>query len=252
MARRMLGGVLFAAALAIPAAAGKAGPPAVASYHAIYDFYLGGLWAGVMTLDADFAVESDGAGSYRTGVSAHTAGIVGFFFRVGVEAETVGRIDADGLSPVRFTAQAYERRRRRLVQINYQDGSPVSVMAEPAYRRRPWSISWRAHPGIADPLSATFGALVPAPADAMCNQTADVFDGERRWAIEIGPPRPEGSRIRCDAVYVRIAGYEPAKRGKRARRPFALFYEQRGDGLFHVVRATGKTSFGLAVLLLRK
>jgi hypothetical protein len=36
-----------------------------------------------------------------------------------------------------------------------------------------------------------------------------------------------------------------------ARRPFAMFPEQRGDGLFHVVRVIGQTSFGLAVLLLR-
>ena len=101
-------------------------------------------------------------------------------------------------------------------------------------------------------------ALVPAAADEICSQTADIFDGERRWAIEIGPPRHEGGdggggdRIRCDAVYVRIAGFKPKLMGERARRPFALFFEDRGDGLFHVVRAAGKTSFGLAVLLLRE
>ena len=259
MARRVLGGLLLAVAMLTPVTGGKAQPPAVASHNATYDFYLGGIWAGEMTVEADFGSDFDhdfgGGRTYRAGVTARTAGIVSFFFRAGVEAETVGRIGAAGLSPVRFTADAYERRRRRLVEISYDDGSPASVVAEPAYRLRPWSISARGQPGIADPLSAALEALAPAAAGAICNQTADIFDGARRWAIEIGPPQHEagsGGRIRCDAVYVRIAGFKPKLMGERARRPFTLFYEERGDGLFHVVRAVGKTSFGLAVLLLRE
>lgn len=254
MARRTLGGLLLAAAMLAAMLAGAAGglaqPPTVPGYKATYDFYLGGIWAGEMTIDADFG----GGETYRTGVIAHTTGIVGFFFHAGVEAEAVGRIDAAGLSPVRFTADAYERSRRHLIEISYEGGSPASIIAEPAYQPHPWSISLGGQPGIADPLSATFEALMPAAADAICRQTADIFDGERRWAIEIGPPQDEGDggRIRCDAVYVRIAGFKPTLMGEWARRPFALFFEDRGDGLFHVVRAVGQTSFGLAVLLLRK
>ena len=262
MARRALGRLLPAAAMLTAmmtgATGGKAQPPAVANHNATYDFYLGGIWAGEITIDANFGSNLDGGGTYRAGVTASTAGIVGFFLKAGVEAEAVGRIGAAGLSPVRFTADAYEPRRRWLVEIAYANGSPASVVAEPAYRLRPWSISARDQRGIADPLSAALEALVPAAADEICSQTADIFDGERRWAIEIGPPRHEGGdggggdRIRCDAVYVRIAGFKPKLMGKRARRPFALFFEDRGDGLFHVVRAAGKTSFGLAVLLLRE
>ena len=252
MARRALGVLLLVAAMLTPVTGGKAWPPAAVSHNATYDFYLGGIWAGEMTLDAEFGSDLDGGGTYRAGITARTAGIVGFFFTAGVEAETVGRVDATGLSPVRFTADAYERRHRQFVEISYDDGSPASVMAEPAYRLRPWSISSRGQPGIADPLSAALEALAPGAADAICSQTADIFDGERRWAIEIGPPRPEGGGIRCDAVYVRIAGFKPALMGERARRPFALFFEERGDGLFHAVRAAGQTSFGPAVLLLRE
>jgi hypothetical protein len=243
--------LLLAAVMLFGATGGEARPPAVAGINATYDFYLGGIWAGKMTLDAEF-----GAGTYRAGITARTAGIVGFFFRAGVEAETVGRIDAAGLSPVRFSADAYEYRHRQRVEISYQDGSPASVVAEPAYRPRPWSISPGDQPGIADPLSAAFEALAPAGPEAICNQTAVAFDGARRWAIEIGPPHHEGGadgdRIRCDAAYVRIAGFKPTLMGDRARRPLALFFEDRGDGLFHVVRVAGQTWIGLAVLLLRE
>ena len=249
MAPRILGIILLALSLLIPATGGKARAPAVTSHNATYDFYLGGIWAGVMTVDADF-----GAGTYRAGVTAHTTGIVGLFLTAGVEAETVGRIDAGGLLPQQFTADFHESRYRQMVDISYADGSVSSVRAEPAYRDRQWSISADDQPSVPDPLSAAFGAFAPAlAADEICGHTVDVFDGERRWAIETGPPQATtgDGRIRCDSVYVRIAGFEPILMGAKARRPFAMFLEQRDDRLFHVVRVIGQTSFGLAVLLLR-
>lgn len=248
MALRVLSVILFALAawVLLPVTGGRAEPAAVTRHAATYDFYLGGIWAGKVDLDGVFV-----GGSYRAGVAARTAGIVGFFFRAGVDAETVGRIAGGSLSPKRFTANAYERRHRQFVDIAYTGRTVASIRAEPAYRVRPWSISPDDRNGFADPLSAAFEAFLPAPADAICDQTVTVFDGARRWAIEIGPPRPEGSRIACPAVYVRIAGFKPKLMGERARRPFTLFYQQRGDGLFHVVRAAGETSFGVAVLLLR-
>jgi hypothetical protein len=238
---------MLAVAMLTPTLSGMAQPPVVANYSATYDFYLGGIWAGTMTVDAEF-----NGGDYHGGVSARTAGIVGIFFRAGVEAKTVGRVDASGLLPERFTADAYEYRHRQMVEISYAEGAVTSVMAKPAYRVRPWSISSRDQPSVADPLSAAFEAFAPASAEALCSQTAQVFDGARRWAVEVGPPVREGRRIRCDAAYVRIAGFKPKLMGDRARRPFALFFEERGDGLFHVVKAIGQTSFGLAVLLLRE
>ncbi|MFQ5567774.1 MAG: DUF3108 domain-containing protein [Paracoccaceae bacterium] len=254
MTRGIPGSLVLAAAMLTTLMTGVTGgaawPPAADGYTATYDFYLGGIWAGKMTFDVDFGGDADG-GTYRVGLAARTAGIVGLFIRAGAEAEAVGRVEAAGPSPLRFAADTYEFGRRRLVEIAYADGSPT-VVAEPAYRLRPWSISARDQRGISDPLSAALEALAPVPAEALCRRTANVFDGQRRWAVEIGPPRQEGGRIRCDAVYVRIGGFKPALMGARARRPLALFFEDRGDGLFHAVRAAGETSFGLAVLLLRK
>jgi hypothetical protein len=251
MGRKVLGGLLVCAAMLAAMPGAGAGVPVVSSHRAVYDFYLGGIWAGEMAVEAAFNKGADGRGTYRAGVNARTAGIVGFFFTVGVEGETVGQIDADGLSPKRFVADANELTRRQKVEISYDSGA-IDVRAEPAYRVRPWSMTPEGLERIGDPVSASYEAFVPGPADAICDQTAEMFDGSRRWAIEIGPPQRDGDRTRCDAVYVRIAGFRPGLMGAKARRPFALFYEQRGDGLFHVVRVVGQTSFGLAVLLLRE
>ncbi len=39
---------------------------------------------------------------------------------------------------------------------------------------------------------------------------------------------------------------------KRSEFPFNIWYEERPDGLAHVVRAAGDSVFGLAVILLRE
>ncbi|HUS55162.1 MAG TPA: DUF3108 domain-containing protein [Thermohalobaculum sp.] len=251
MGRKVLGGLLVCAAMLVAMPGAGAGVPVVSSHRAVYDFYLGGIWAGEMAVEAAFNKRPDGDGTYSARVKAQTAGIVGFFFTAGVVGEAVGMIDVDGLSPLRFVADAYELTHRQQVEMSYGNGA-LEIRAEPAYRVRPWSMSPEGMEGIADPLSASYEAFAPATADAICNQTAEMFDGSRRWAIAIGPPLRVGDRTRCDAVYVRIAGFKPKLMGAEARRPFALFYEQRSDGLFHAVRAVGQTSFGLAVLLLRE
>lgn len=58
----------------------------------------------------------------------------------------------------------------------------------------------------------------------------------------------ERTRIRCDAMYVVLAGFKPKWMGKRAQRPFTLFWEERADRLFEVVRAVGESSFGPLIL----
>jgi hypothetical protein len=246
-----MGRGLWAASLVTTLVAAGGSParmPAVEAVSATYDFYLGGIWAGEMTFDGRFS-----GGAYRTTVTARTAGIVGLFFKAGAEAEAVGRINGDGFAPERFTADAYERRRRQKVDIRYESGTQASILAEPPYRIRPWSDPSPDYPGIPDPISAAFQAFTPGGAEEICGRTANVFDGQRRWAVEIGPPQEPGAdgRIRCEAVYVRIAGFKPKLMGERARRPFALFLEAREDGLYQVIRVIGDTSFGLAVLLLR-
>jgi hypothetical protein len=102
-----------------------------------------------------------------------------------------------------------------------------------------------------DPLSAVLATFAPAPAESVCEQRVEVFDGRRRFALEIGKRQRESTRIHCDAEYVRLAGFKPKWMGKNATRPFTLFLEQRTDGLFEVIRAVGDTSFGPIVLLLR-
>jgi hypothetical protein len=244
---RVLWCLLVGAAVLSPASDARSRPPAVAGLEAVYDFYLGGIQAGRLTVSAAFGTES-----YHASSVLRTTGIIGFFYNLAFETEVVGRIDAGGLSPEHYNSKSRDPRRRQSIEISFEGGTPVSNRVEPPRRVRPWSINPLDQHGTADPLSAVLTAFTPAPANAVCEQRVDVFDGRRRFALEVGPRQREGARIRCDAQYVRLAGFKPKWMGKRARRPFTLFWEERADGLFEVVRAVGESSFGPVILLLRE
>ena len=239
--------LLVAVALLAPFSGARSQPPAVDELEVIYDFYLGGIRAGKLTVSAAF-----GADDYHASSVLRTTGIVGFFYKLAFKAEVVGMIDAEGLLPMRYSSDTRDPKREEYVEISFAGGTPLSSTVEPARRVRPWSIDARDQHGTTDPLSAALTAFTPGPANAVCQQRVDVYDGRHRFALDVGARQREGASIRCDAMDIRLAGYKPKWMGKRASRPFTVYYEERGDGLFHAVRMTGETKYGMAVLKLRE
>lgn len=214
---------------------------------AVYDLYLGGLWGGELTVAAEFD-----AADYRGGAHLQTAGLVGFFYEAGFKAEAEGRAGPGGLTPERFVSQSYDASHSRRVEIAYAAGRPVAMTAEPAYDERSWAIEPQAQAGALDPVSAALAALTPAPAEAACDRRIDIFDGERRFAIELGEPRRKGAGLRCTAAYVRVAGFKPKLMKKWTRWEFEIELGAGPDGLYRVTRAAGATFLGDMVALLRQ
>jgi len=236
-----MGGSTMAANRAIPA------PYLHRGVSTIYDLYLGGIWAGVLTIDARF-----GETGYTGESIMRTAGIVGFFYKASFEAEIRGQLGEGGLVPVRFAAASRMQSKEQFVEMLYgPDAAPSAVNATPPFVPKPWQVDVAEQGGTLDPISAALSALAPKPRAEICNRTVDVFDGRRRYAVDIGAPVPDHARIRCPAVYRRISGFKPKLLKKRPTCPFDLWYEERPDGLTHVVRAAGDTMFGIAVVLLR-
>jgi len=248
MARRQLAGLLLAVALAAPATGEAGGPPAVPGLDATYDLYFGGIWLGDIRVGADYRPTD-----YRANATIRVAGLIGLFYESELQAHAEGQVDPAGLKPERFTFDSLNNSRRQVVEIGYANGSPASVKAEPAYPVKSWSIAAQDQEGAMDPLSAAVAAVTPARLEQICNQRYDVFDGRRRFAIEVGRPRNEKSSLVCDATYVRLAGFKPKDlTPERATWPLTVYVEPRADGLHQVWRVTSEMSFGLAVLMLRK
>ncbi|MGD1922828.1 MAG: DUF3108 domain-containing protein [Paracoccaceae bacterium] len=239
------GCVLLAASLllVLPSQADASDRP----METIYDFYLGGIKAGEVSIDADFKGER-----YTARSVLKTAGIVGFVYKASFEAETEGTLIDGGMSPSRFAADSRMSKKRQWVEMIYTDDAPKTVNAKPAFVEKSYQVDPAAQTGTLDPISAAISALAPMPRERICNRSVEVFDGRRRYAIDLGEPIVDGKRTKCGALYRRIAGFKPKMMKKRPEFPFWVWFEDRPDGLAHIVRAAGDSMFGLAVILMRE
>ena len=215
-----------------------------------YDFYLGGLWAGEMIIGA-----TDRDESYRATAQIRSAGVVGALYGAKVEAETSGTRQATSeghaRSPERFGARTKLGSKRQSLSLVYDKGRPSTVEAVPAFDPRPWQVDPKKQVGATDPLTAAVSAFGPQMANAVSNRATEVFDGRRRYAIELGAPATDGERVRCPAVYRRVAGFKPKMLRENPQFAFNVWFDKRPDGLMEFVRASGDTSFGTAVILRR-
>ena len=226
---------------------GQAAAPDMKPLSTIYDFYLGGVKAGELTVDAQVEGET-----YRAQSNLRTAGVVGMVYKASFEAETEGRLEGPRLIPDRFAAASRMKKKEQFVEMTYAGDAPAGVTAKPAFQPRPWEVDPIEQGGTLDPISAALIGLAPVPVGEICNKTVEIFDGRRRYAIDLGAPSPDGERIKCPAKYRRIAGFKPKMMKKQAEFPFDVWFVERPDGLAHFIRAAGESMFGVAVILLRE
>lgn len=221
-------------------------PEAQGPMRHVFDLYAGGIWVGEAVLDAKVGEES-----YVAGARLRTAGLVRALFDASFVAETTGRIDGRGMEPERFAATTEDNRKKQDVEIGYVDGQPLRVKAEPAFKVRDYSLDPARQGSVADPLTGALSALAPR-ADGFCDRRIEMFDGQRRFALVFGAPRPDGERVSCAAAYERVAGFK-AKMMKPDRRtiPFTMSFRERPDGLWEPVRALIETDFANLSLVRR-
>lgn len=239
------------AALFSPPVLREAGDAAVArgvpgSFAGIYDFHLGGVWGGELMLEARLS-----EGRYRAEAAGRTAGVVSLVWNAGFAAATDGGLAEAGLMPERYEADAYTARRSQKVAVRFADGVPREVSAEPPFEPRPWAIEPAEQVGTADPLSAVLAVLALQRADALCDRTVEVFDGRRRYSLTLGAPVADQGMMRCTTIYRRIAGFKP-RQMERPEWPLELWFAPDAGGLWHLRRAMGEMTFGMAALNLRE
>lgn len=214
-------------------------------FAGIYDFYLGGIRGGELSVAARLE-----AGRYRAEAAGRTAGLVRLVWDAGFAASSDGGLDGSGLAPESYEADAYTARRSQKLALRYDGGRPQLVRAEPPFEPRPWAIEPAEQAGTQDPLSAILSALALQRDETLCGRSLEVFDGRRRFSLTLEAARPEQGMMRCAALYRRVAGFKP-KLMERPDWPLELWFARDAGGLWHLERAMGEMSFGIAVLKLR-
>jgi len=241
MMSRAAAALMLLLAATAPQAAPGSSVPAEPNFRVVYDFYFAGLRVAKIVVAAQF--EGDG---YQATGRFQTVGVVDLFADLEVRSETVGKLGSGGLVPLHYRS----RSEQRLVEVTFSDNGPSAVSAEPPYRQKPWSIEPGDQHGTTDPLSAVLSAVLPGSVEAACDRRVEAYDGRNRFAFEIGAPRPEDGRIRCDATFIRLGGYKPKTMERDARRSFSLWLAERQLGRYQVVELTAPIDFGVANLLI--
>jgi hypothetical protein len=222
MKSRFLGLVaLFCLAGALPAnAAGGAGaaePAEPASrLQAAMTLYAGGITLGKMDLDATIR-----GSDYRAVSNLTTSGVVNAFWQAEIQATSSGKVAPDFQPALYDSFDIGHSGKRQEVSLTYSKDAPPRLYADPAYSTTGYEVKPEEQKGTLDPLSAILYIVSGAGADAgnPCGLVAPVFDGRRRYNIEMTRVREiqikmdnglyRGPGLLCRVKYHQLAGFKP-------------------------------------------
>jgi hypothetical protein len=173
---------------------GTAGAAERTAFRLGYDVYASGL--KVLAVTAEVKLEE---GRYRIATDARTEGLLGSLFSWRNGSTSEGRITAGGPVPDRHGSEGEWRGRPRRVAIEY-DGGAVSAEVEPRAEedeREP--VPPELARGTLDPLSAMLAVMT----GATCTATVPVFDGRRRYDLDV---RDAGAQAVQPTGYGAFAG----------------------------------------------
>jgi hypothetical protein len=256
--KRVLQGVCAGIAIVFPAIASEKTGEAE-RFTTTYDFYIGGLSIAEISFIGDVSPLG-----YTADSTVETRGFLDLIVSGRVNAVAEGYRHTKGhLAPDRYETDYTARDEARTVSIAYS-GEVADVSITPPEPPKPYDTDASEHPGALDPVTAAVTMMDPRDPADLCNRTIPIFDGKRRYDIVLLPlsRRPEGNNPplptwdkpmqRCFGVYERIAGFEGELQTEQKYFPFDIWFEDDGEGLYRVVRLSGRTKLGYAIGTLRK
>jgi hypothetical protein len=176
--------------------------------------YAGGITMGHMTLDATLR-----GTDYHAVSTLQTSGMINAFWQSEIQATSSGKLSGKTLAPGLYDSfYTGHAGKRQEVSLTYDSGAPPRLFADPVYATTGFEVKPEDTKDTLDPLSAiTF--LFSGVTGGLCNATAPVFDGRRRYDIELTREREvdikmdnglyAGKGVECTARYHQIAGFRP-------------------------------------------
>src|SRR6185437_2491380 len=121
--------------------------------------------------------------------------------------------------------------KKQQVSLTYENGNPVRMFADPKFPTKGYDVKPEEQKATLDPLSAVvfITSGVGASADNPCGVVAPVFDGRRRYNIELSKVKDttvkldnglyKGKALLCEMKYKQLAGFKPKIIKENARFP---------------------------------
>lgn len=178
--------------------------------------YAGGITMGKAELNATLR-----GGDYQVASNLQTQGVVNAFWQSEIQATASGKLADSNLAPVLYdsfnTRQSTGKRQQ--VSLTYEGENAPRLYANPVYPKTEFEVKPQDAKGTLDPLSAItlIASGVAAKNGNPCAATLPVFDGRRRYNIELTKTREvdikmdnglyQGKAVQCEARYRPVAGF---------------------------------------------
>lgn len=177
--------------------------------------YAGGITLGKLDLDATLRGED-----YHLAANLETGGMVNALWQAQIQATSSGRIAGKTLAPALYDSFNTQRNKKQQVSLTYENGAP-RLYADPVYSTTNYEVKAEEKKDTLDPLSAVLDIVSGLSAEAgnPCGVTVHVFDGRRRYDVELSKIKDtqvnmdnglyKGKALLCAIRYKQIAGYKP-------------------------------------------
>jgi hypothetical protein len=216
--------------------------------------YAGGVSLGKVDLDATVR-----GAEYRVVSHLETEGVANTLWKSTIQATASGSISKT-VTPALYDSFTIRRDgKKQQVSLTYADKAP-KLFAEPAYDTNNYAVTPDEQKNTFDPLSAVMSIVsgTLARSGNGCDLTAPVFDGRRRYNIEMNKVRDvdirldnglyQGKGLLCQIHYKQIAGFRPTLLRKKDLYPainvwMAPFRSGTRDYLVPM-KVWAETSFG--------
>jgi hypothetical protein len=179
--------------------------------------YAGGITLGKVDMAATFRGER-----YHVVSDLETSGVVNAFWQAQIQATSSGKIGANALEPSLYDSfDTNHSGKKQEVSLTYENGNPVRLFADPKFQTKGYDVKPEEQKATLDPLSAVvfITSGVGASADNPCGVIAPVFDGRRRYNIELSKVKDttvkmdnglyKGKALLCEMKYKQLAGFKP-------------------------------------------
>ena len=206
----------FAEEATMTGAAAPAAPAAgpTSTVQLIWQVYLGGFNLGNVGIKSSFT-----GNSYSAVSKLKTAGVVNSFYEAVIDATSVGTVGTGVVQPKNYKSNTVNEKQSQRVDLTYTQAG-IQLEADPAYNTNRFPVTDEQKRGTLDPLSGLVYSLsgVSMSAAKPCGDTVRVFDGRRRYDIELSPVGQEniktdggysGPAQKCTIVYKQLAGFKP-------------------------------------------
>jgi hypothetical protein len=225
--------------------------------------YAGGISFGKMDMDTTLR-----GSDYHSVSNFQTSGVVNAFWQSEIQATASGKLGAKGFAPALYDSfDTGHAGKKQQVSLTFDGANPPKLFADPVYATTGFEVKSDDTRNTLDPLSAVtfiFSGLGTAAGNP-CGVTAPVFDGRRRYDIEMSKIRDvdikmdnnlyTGKGVECEVRYHQLAGFRPRVLKANESFPlihawFATFPSQVSGRSYTVpVRVWADTKYGMLAMI---